>query len=83
MYTVEVGDAIDGVPERARSSLSATLEEIAATIAALPDTSAFWHSVRGERLHFDLSGWRFWYMVEPDLRRLNLVQCLPLGGAGR
>jgi hypothetical protein len=79
MYTVEVGNAVEGVPERTRSSLSATLQEIAATVAALPETSAFWRSVRGERLHLDLAGWRFWYVVEPDVRRLSVVQSLPLG----
>ena len=83
MYTVEVGNAIDGVPERMKSSLSATLAEIAATLAALPDSSAFWRSVRGERLHLDLAGWRFWYVVEPDLRRVSLVQSLPIASARR
>jgi hypothetical protein len=83
MYTVEVGDAIDGVPDRMKSSLSASLQEIAATIAALPVTSAFWRSVRGERLHLDLAGWRFWYVVEPDHRRVSLVKSLPIDTARR
>jgi hypothetical protein len=83
MYTVEVGNAVERVPERTRSSVSATLEDIAATVAALPHTSAFWRSVRGERLHFDLAGWRFWYVIEPDARRLSVVQSLPLGIAKR
>jgi chloramphenicol 3-O-phosphotransferase len=78
MYTVEAGAAVGGVPEHTRTSLAATLQEIAATIAALPDTSAFWRSVRGERLHLDLAGWRFWYVVEPDVRRVSVVQSSPL-----
>ena len=83
MYTVETGNAVEGVPEHTRSSLSDTLREIAATIAALPETSAFWHSVRGERLHLDLAGWRFWYVVEPDVRRVSVVKSLPLGDSRR
>lgn len=79
MYTVEVGNVVEGVPERTKTSLSDMLEEIAATVAALPDTSAFWRSVRGERLHLDLAGWRFWYVVEPDVRRVSVVQSLPIG----
>ncbi|HEY6907873.1 MAG TPA: hypothetical protein VI356_00770 [Myxococcales bacterium] len=79
MYTVEVGDAVEGVPERTKTSLSDMLSEIAATVAALPDTSAFWRSVRGERLHVDLAGWRFWYVLDPDVRRLSVVQSLPIG----
>ena len=79
MYTVEAGNAVEGVPEGTRISLAATLQEIAATIAGLPDTSAFWHSVRGERLRLDLAGWRFWYVVEPEMRRVGVVQSLPLG----
>jgi hypothetical protein len=80
MYTVEVGNAAEGVPEGTRSSLSAALREIAATIAALPHGSAFWQSVRGQRLHLELLGWRFWYVVEPEQRRVSLVQALPIGG---
>lgn len=83
MYTVETGSAVEGVPEHTRSSLFDTLREIAATIAALPETSAFWHSVRGERLHLDLAGWRFWYVVEPDVRRVSVVKSLPLGDSHR
>jgi len=83
MYTVETGSAVEGVPEGTRSSLSDSLREIAATIAALPETSAFWHSVRGERLHLDLAGWRFWYVVEPDARRVSVVKSSPLGDANR
>jgi hypothetical protein len=79
MYTVETGSAVEGVPERTKTSLSDALREIAATIAGLPDTSAFWHSVRGERLHLDLAGWRFWYVVEADVRRVSVVKSLPLG----
>jgi len=79
MYTVDVGNAVDGIPEGTKTSLSDMLEEIAATVAALPDTSAFWRSVRGERLQLDLGGWRFWYVIERDVRRLSLVQSLPIG----
>src|SRR4051812_32568431 len=47
MFTVVVGTAAEGVPEDTRSSLSASLQEIAAAVATMPLGSMFWHSVRG------------------------------------
>ncbi|HZX93971.1 MAG TPA: hypothetical protein VFE90_05610 [Myxococcales bacterium] len=80
MFTVVVGTAAEGVPEDTRSSLSASLQEIAAAVATMPLGSMFWNSVRGLKLHLDLAGWRFWYVVEPEERRVSLVRSLPIDG---
>lgn len=72
-WTIELGKLALELPPAVNSALRSALDEIAAVVDELPhDGMARW-ALRGEQMHLQLLGWRFWYVVQMDTREVRVI----------
>jgi len=67
------GEEIAEVPVAVLDGLRKSLTEVAAAIAALPAGGIARRSLRAGKMHLDFSGWRFFYVVQPEQYEVRVV----------
>jgi hypothetical protein len=72
-YRIQVLCAPGSVPPATLRRLRARLREIAQTLAAVSDSSAFWTSLTEAPLYVDVDGWRFRYVVDNRAQVLAVI----------
>jgi hypothetical protein len=65
------GHAID---EGSRRQILGVLERIADSLTAIPPASAFWDSMQTSPLQIDAGGFRIVYLIEPEHRRIRVIE---------
>jgi hypothetical protein len=63
---VVLADPLDDVPAEVRSDLLARLNEVAASLEAVPKSSMVWDSIALSGMQIDVGSWRFHYGVDRD-----------------
>ena len=71
---VALSDPMADVPAVTRVHLLKMLQEVAASLAEVPMSSAVWLSLEAAPTQLDLEGWRFLYTISRDRSRLVVIE---------
>jgi mRNA-degrading endonuclease RelE of RelBE toxin-antitoxin system len=75
-FTVSLPLRLDDVPAKIKSRLRASLEEVAASLASLPEDGLIWDSMSQSQMRLDIGDWRFIYKVDRENERLIVAEAL-------
>jgi len=76
-YSVAFSHSLADLPAEVRTRVRQNLEEIGRTIESLPVGGVLLESVSQSPMQLDVSGWRFFFKVEPKNRRLVVTSAAP------
>lgn len=73
-YSVHLGVNLEGLPEDVRLEIGRTMQQIADAVTTIPQSSAFWSSMKNSLLQIDVSGYRVVYTIDTARRVIIVVE---------
>lgn len=78
-FRLSFPNRFDDVPAKIKAGLRTSLEEVAASLASLPEDGLIWDSMAQSEMRLDLGEWRFIYTVDRQNELLVVKKALFLG----
>lgn len=75
-YRIQINCRVGAVAASTLDHLRARLGELGESLAAVPESSAFWFSLQESPLYVDVEGWRFFVAVDVQRKRLTVVSVI-------
>jgi hypothetical protein len=80
-YRIQIGCAVGAVSATVLTHARERMRELAATLELVPQSSAFWLSIRESSLFVDVEGWRFTLAVNQERQLLIVASVTKVPGS--